>query len=188
MSDGTSKLADRITEVREARGLTARAWSIAAGLGPSHVGNIERGVREAPAHDTLYKLAGAAGVSLMWLSSGVGSMDAPDVPPKPTPRAPKQCRELAGWYDALAEASDVKPELGWAYWAIGELSVEQAHPPSSDEGLTGWWVLHKADVLSRQDPLPPEADRKRWDREWRAWRRAHRNSAVLPVAPPHKLG
>jgi transcriptional regulator with XRE-family HTH domain len=66
---------DRLAWALEAAGLSQRGASIAAGLTPAAVGLIisRRGAIEL---DTARALAGALGVSLDWLASGIG--DTPD--------------------------------------------------------------------------------------------------------------
>ncbi len=56
----------------------AKALSVAARLGPSHVGQIARGKLVNPQLETLQAIAAAAGVSVAWLASGKGSPDSDD--------------------------------------------------------------------------------------------------------------
>lgn len=68
-------LHDRLQWALDAAGVSLRGASVAAGLAPAAVGLIlsRRGDIEL---DTARALAGALGVSLDWLASGIG--DTPD--------------------------------------------------------------------------------------------------------------
>jgi transcriptional regulator with XRE-family HTH domain len=57
-------LAQRVKELREARGLSQQALAVAAGLSVSMVSLIEQGQREDPRVSTVQALADALGVSL----------------------------------------------------------------------------------------------------------------------------
>lgn len=62
----------RVATLRELSGKSRYHLSRIAGLSPSHVGQLERGLRESPTAETLGRLARACGVSLDWLLSGTG--------------------------------------------------------------------------------------------------------------------
>lgn len=82
-------LVRRLKEVMATRGWNPRGWSMAAGLGPDAIRNIERGRSEAPRVSTLEKLASKAGVSVDYLMgktdvSGPGESMIGDVSPRGT--------------------------------------------------------------------------------------------------------
>lgn len=57
-------LAERVRELREARGLSQNALAKAAGLSHTFVGRIESGVAHRPSYDTLRRLADALDVPI----------------------------------------------------------------------------------------------------------------------------
>lgn len=74
----------------------AKALSIAAGLTPNHVGQFIRGTVKGGNNATLMKIARAANVNPLWLTSGAGGPDdehAPSASEDPTP----VMVNLVGW-------------------------------------------------------------------------------------------
>lgn len=69
-------VADRLKQVREMGGMSARGLSIRAGLHPHHVGVIELRKTGEISATVAVSLARALGVSVEWLVNGEG--DAPD--------------------------------------------------------------------------------------------------------------
>lgn len=82
----TMSLADRLREVRQLAGISARDASALAGLSPSHVALLETG-RHRATTDTASALARAFGVSIDWLVDGSGK--------PPTARAVRTSVEAA---------------------------------------------------------------------------------------------
>lgn len=68
-------IAERLTQSREAKGLTQEALARAAGVSQGTIGNIESGLRENPRE--LLAIAAAVGVSPQWLKSGQGPKNPP---------------------------------------------------------------------------------------------------------------
>lgn len=64
------RLADRLKDVREKTGKSARAVSIAAGLSPNTVAEIEANPDRSPRLEHVQKIARVLGVSLAYLAEG----------------------------------------------------------------------------------------------------------------------
>lgn len=64
---------ERVKQAREARGMSQRELSEAAGLHKSHIPLIEGGRRENVALDTARAIAAALNVSVGWLTNGEGA-------------------------------------------------------------------------------------------------------------------
>ena len=71
MSDLKKRIKSRLAE----RGQSARAVSMAAGLGPEAISNVLRDRSRYPRGDTLRDLATALGCSIDWLITGEGAPD-----------------------------------------------------------------------------------------------------------------
>lgn len=99
-------IADRLRWIMETKGISERKLSTDAGLSKGHVNftlkqfakNPDAGIEFA----TIQKLALAGGVSVRWLSTGVGSPDDNDeLPPSTAPDdAPHVNASVPGWDDA----------------------------------------------------------------------------------------
>ena len=78
-------LSERLTQAREARGLSRYALSKAAGLATSHVQLIETGYRKQCSAETLAALARVLRVSVEWLLGGAEGGPEADTPTPSTP-------------------------------------------------------------------------------------------------------
>jgi transcriptional regulator with XRE-family HTH domain len=111
-------LLDRLNETLQRLNLTQREWARRAGLADErHLGVILSRLRKNPNADiereTLNALARGAGISVAWLSSGVGSPDSDD-----TSRAPSTTEDpepilanVPGWADVEAQDSAEHPDI-----------------------------------------------------------------------------
>lgn len=88
----SNPLLGRLDEVERARGLSSRAWSLAAGLSDTYVKQQRSRALESPAFVLPEKhapdLARAAGVRVEWLRFGRGARDVPADELAPTVEAP----------------------------------------------------------------------------------------------------
>lgn len=102
----------------------AKALSLAAHLGASHVGQISRGKLANPQLETLQAIAAAAGVSVAWLASGKGSPDSddPTTPSASESSAPIHGNVL-GWAETLAEDQREHPEIEERFWEAATASA-----------------------------------------------------------------
>lgn len=66
------KLGARLSQVRQAAGLSVRGLSAKSGVSSSTLGYVEQG-RQYPSVETLERIARALSVSACWLAYGVGS-------------------------------------------------------------------------------------------------------------------
>lgn len=68
--DATETLAERLKSARLSAAISARRLSIVAGLSPSMVFHIEKGLIVDPGLKTINQIAQSLGVSLDWLVNG----------------------------------------------------------------------------------------------------------------------
>lgn len=71
-------LAERVRELREARGLSQNALAKAAGLSHTFIGRIESGVARRPSYDTLRRLADALDVPIGRLLMEMDEVELPE--------------------------------------------------------------------------------------------------------------
>lgn len=67
-------LAEKVAQLRTAKGWTQGELAAAVGVSQGSIGNIESGIRENPRAATILGIAKALGVSAQWLQSGEGPM------------------------------------------------------------------------------------------------------------------
>lgn len=102
----TSTIAQRLKLAREHAKLTQAALADKAGISQGQVGNIESGLRNTGA--SVVALARALGVSVDWLSDGIGEMIQPTASiAEPTPRPYVMSVNRAPWGDAESTAASL---------------------------------------------------------------------------------
>lgn len=102
----------------------AKTLSVAAGLAPSHVGQIVRGETTNPRLDTLRKIAETAGVSESWFTSGKGTPDSDDA--AAVSRAESEVPthgNAAGFAEVLDDDKREHPEVDARWWSAAEGSA-----------------------------------------------------------------
>lgn len=102
----------------------AKALSLAAGLGSSHVGQIARGALKNPQLETLQAIAAAAGVSAAWLATGAGNADSDDLTaPSVSESSTPVHGNVPGWTEVLAEDQRAHSEIDARFWEAGTASA-----------------------------------------------------------------
>lgn len=71
-------IGQRIARARKAQGETMAAFAARCGLGPMHIGAIERGARRNITPETILRIASALGCSTDWLLTGEGRAPTSD--------------------------------------------------------------------------------------------------------------
>lgn len=133
-----------------ARGISARAWSLSAGLGPNLVHQLTSG--QEPKIETLETLAKAevAKVSPRWLAFGDGKMD--DTGEATLDRYPSRAAFIAGLredrripqgvrdrvVERLAAVSIDANDPGWEMWArLAIQMLEEERSSNESGGMSG---------------------------------------------------
>ena len=102
----------------------AKALSIAAGLGNSHVGQIANEKLRSPNLRTLQAIARTAGVSEAWLVSGAGNPDSDDLATAAMPESSVPIHgNVLGWAEVLAEDQREHPDIEPEWWRAGTASA-----------------------------------------------------------------
>jgi len=143
-----STLGERIAHVLRLRKLSASALSQSAGLGRSHVGQLQSGkLGKRPSDETLRRIAEAARVSLRWLATGEGAPDDPaEAPPVVVP---KPLEETEGWSDLVATAKRERPDIpAWAFAEVGRWCLVM------DRGLSAAMLASLAGSVQSHFPPP----------------------------------
>jgi transcriptional regulator with XRE-family HTH domain len=155
-----STLAQRIQHVLKERQWTQRELGIKAGLSPAFVSAFLQRAKGDPdasiGADNLAALAAAAGVSLTWLSKGVGPIEesgADHIDPPSAEGTPGSPRfgSLHNWPGLRATAKALDPAL--PDWALDE--IENSHPLATAP-ITGAQVAKMARIA--MELLPPPAE------------------------------
>lgn len=181
-------LKERVEILLKKTGLNAGQLEKKAGLTPNHLRTILADPRRVELKGpTAHKLAWAAGVSLGWTSTGLGKIDAGDVPTVPHEKlAAAAVEDLATWPTvAVAAITREKGKLDWAVMGVGELPATVAPVE-----LTEYFVLHEAEKLARRLAVDlPE--RERLDEKLRAFMAEHagtRRERVPKARPSRPVG
>lgn len=102
----------------------AKALSLAAGLGSSHVGQIANEKLRNPNLRTLQAIARTAGVSEAWLVSGAGNPDSDDLATVSAPESSVPIHgNVLGWAEVLAEDQRAHPDVEREWWQAGTASA-----------------------------------------------------------------
>lgn len=137
----------------------AKPLSIAAGLGPMHLGAIVRGEIKNPGEETLRPVAEAAKVSVGWLMSGEGdpfpssrSHDVGELAPSVDWSAPPTFDALPNWPALLAGAKPLRPQHpAWVWDKLAKSRPMLSQPPT-----TGM-VAKASDMVLEFEPPPSPA-------------------------------
>jgi hypothetical protein len=138
---------------------TAKSLSQAADLADTHVGMMKRGTVKKVTHETLAKLARAAGVSHHWLVTGEGEPHGRgDAPGADAHHHNGQSRfhARADWVVLLETARAIAPEIPEWVWPI----VADSHPLSTVP-ITPAIVVELGKLVLRHVPPPASAAPKR---------------------------
>jgi transcriptional regulator with XRE-family HTH domain len=109
MVEPVPMLAQRVRQLREAKGLSQQALAVAAGLSISVVTQIEQGHREDPRVSTVVAIARALGVSVDALVAP-GTVEGEPSPAGEAPRGPGRPRKAAG--GEVGSATEPKKRKG----------------------------------------------------------------------------
>lgn len=147
-------LAERLEQVLEWKGWSAREWARLAGLAEeTHVTQIIRRFRRSPDSatvdaSTLAALARAANVSLDWLWFGRGLPTSPGIDLEPDPKYPTR-----GIAVAAARLYGFRSE------AIARVMAEDRF--DDDPGLDYWRARLEAENAAATPSLPPAKRRRK---------------------------
>lgn len=146
-------LSDRIQQVMDEQKLSAREWSLRAGLSQSMVGQLRRGELSGKSWPTIVALAKAVGVNDLWLARGIG----PKTGGERVERVERSVR-----YPNLERAIDywaAKDPAKWSRAAIDAVRATANHE-TNDLSITDWEARLSAmtALLSGRRTLPAEAE------------------------------
>lgn len=132
-----STVAQRIQQILIRTGWSQRELSRQSGLSPGAIGWILTHPDRPTELDTLVKIAGAAKVSLAWLTSGSGTPDADDDArgPSVSESHVPHFSNAVGWADARREAERRHPDIpAWAWeQAAGSAPMHLRHAVTPEQ-------------------------------------------------------
>lgn len=139
-------LKERVEAVLELRGITAHAWSVAAGLSSAHVNMILAGRSREPRRATIEKLARAARVRTDWLMSGTGDpepreADEPD-DTEPAHAAPAHVEPDEGDTQDVPEPAEMPETLGQRRGYNVQEAATKRELVKKGEGVPEWVWPH----------------------------------------------
>jgi hypothetical protein len=177
-------LKERIALLQARTGLNLGKLEKKAGLTPNHLRTILADPQRTQLKgETAYRLALAARASLGWVTTGLGSIDAADVPHIPLDQLKKaRLEDLPSWVaTALGAIEREKGKLDWAVMAVGEEPIKM---DSLD--VTEYFVLHEAEKIAKAVDGNFE-ERQRLDKKLREFMAKHAGSRrhKSKVEPPH---
>ena len=151
-----SAIADRIRSVIEARGTSARAVSLAAGLSHNTVwstlAKLDANADARVEDRTLDKIAEALKVDPTWLRTGKGEMDGGAQSPAPElsgldHASAARYQNLPQWSALLKAARSLEPTLPeWAWRKVGAAApvIVSAPTPASIAELARYILRHES--------------------------------------------
>lgn len=130
--------------IAQGRVASGRAWAMSAGLSPSYIGTLLTRLRASPDADArreeIGKLANAAGVSVEWLVTGVGSPDG------------ERVTERDERYPSRAAAARFARDAGLDEKAIA-LVLKERLDADTDPGAMWWLEEIKRKHAELHDPF-----------------------------------
>lgn len=181
----TTTIQDRLEWIMKERAWNASELALKADLNVSHINTVlSVKTRKGFRGNIAYKIAFVAQVSLTWLTTGIGSPDAPDVPKEAPPPSKgekeKTFEDLPKWKQVALDAIEKEQgRMDWAVIGVGEL------PAKLGVELTVYYVLHEAEKLAKakQQNL---AERQRLDEKLRSFMK--KNTRPSHLSAPKEAG